>query len=182
MHVLTGRTAEKGYGMYIEDIASVYEEEKIKFNIDGEKQSISFMANTSVMQNVPFQARILNSSTVLFNTVMPIYVPEKFRDAVSRYLTLANYGLILGGFQLNMMNGELKYSVAGCHAEGEALADEVISRLTFVGFNMFNTYLPGVFSVIYGGKDPETAYGEVEAEIRFRQMKKEQNELEADGQ
>jgi len=159
--------------MYIDDIASVYESEKLNFNVNQEKQFITFKMNTNVSQDVPFMARIINNRTVLFETRLPVNVPEKSRDAVSNYLTRANYGLLVGGFQMDFSDGEVKYTVAGCHDEDDVLSDDVILRLTYVGFNMFDNYVPGVFSVMYGDRDPAATYDEIENELQERRARQE---------
>lgn len=159
--------------MYIEDIASVYEEEGLKFSTHEENQSITFNMNTHVSQDVHFIARIVNSRTVLFETRLPMNIPEEFREAVSSYLTRANYGLLVGCFQMDFADGELDYTTAGCHEEDDELSEDVIRRLTYVGFNMFDDYIPGVFAIIYGGKDPITAYETVEKAIEQKRRAQE---------
>lgn len=147
--------------MYIEDIASAYKEEGLKFTVNDEEQSITFKMNTQLSPSVPFTARIINERTVLFTTHSPMNVPKEKREAVSSYLTRANYGLLVGNFEMDFYDGELNYTVAGCYEEGQSLSYEVIRRLTYVGFNMFDTYMSGVFAIIYAGKDPAEAYREV---------------------
>jgi|GEM_PF-2423341 len=166
--------------MYIEDIASVYEEEGLNFHTDEEKQCILLKMSTKVSPDVQFIARIVNSRTVLFETRLPMNVPEKNREAVSSYLTRANFGLLVGGFQMDFSDGELKYTVAGCHDEDEPLSDDVLLRLTYVGFNMFDNYMPGVFAIIYGNKDPAEIYEEIEGALQARREQMEQDEEDDD--
>ncbi len=159
--------------MYIEDIASVYEEEELHFSTDEEHQRIDFKMNTRVSQDVPFRVRIANERTVIFETRLPMNIPEQYRETVSSYLTRANFGLWVGSFQMDFKDGELLYEAAGCHEDGEALPDDVIRRLTYVGFNMFDDYIPGVFAIVYGGRDAATAYQEVEKAIEQRRRQQE---------
>ena len=147
--------------MYIEDIALVYEEEGLKFSVDEAAQRIHFRMNTGVSQEVAFQARIVNPTTVMFVTSLPMNIPQADRDEVVRYLNRVNWALLLGNFEM-APDGELCYRVAGCHEENEALSDEVICRMSYVGFNMFDKYVPGVFSIVYGRKTAAQAYREIE--------------------
>lgn len=162
--------------MYIEDIASVYEEEGLNFRTDEEKQCILLKMSTKVSPDVQFIARIVNSRTLLFETRLPMNIPENKREAVSSYLTRANFGLLVGGFQMDFEDGEIKYSVSGCHDEDDALSDDVLLRLTYVGFNMFDNYMPGVFGVVYGNKDPAEIYDEIEEGLQARREQMEQDE------
>jgi len=165
--------------MYIEDIAALYEEEELKFHIDEEEQRIDFKMRTVASPDVQFTVLIVNDTTVMFKTRLPMNIPEQNRDAVSCYLSRANYGLLLGGFQMDYDDGELSYVISGCHEENESLSDYVILRYTYLGFNMFDDYIPGVFAIIYGGKNPGEAYENVSREIKERRMRLSQ-ELEDD--
>lgn len=149
----------------IKRIAAVYTGEKLNFSTDEENQRIDFNMNTEVARDVHFVARIVNPRTAMFTTVLPMNVPEANRPVVAEYLARVNYGLLLGNFQLDMSDGEISYKTIGCfEEEGEAgLPDGVVARLTFVGFNMFDKYVPGVFAIIYGGKQPKEAYDEIES-------------------
>ncbi len=160
--------------MYIEDIASVYEDEGLNFSTDDENQFIHFKMDTEVSPDVLFRARVVNGRTVLFETKLPMNIPEKSREAVSSFLTRANYGLLVGCFQMDFSDGELTYNAAGCHDEDDALSDDVIRRLTYVGFNMFDRYLSGVFAIVYSGMDPEQAYEDIERAIRERYEREQQ--------
>lgn len=155
--------------MYIEDIAQVYEEEELNFATDEEEQRIRFKMNTKVSPDVSFTARIVNETTALFTTILPMNIPEAKRDAVALYLNRANWGLLLGNFEMDPNDGELCYRVAGCFEENEPLADEIVRRMTYVGFNMFDKYVPGVFAIVYGNKGPVKAYEEIEAAEREAQ-------------
>ncbi len=150
--------------MYIEDIAEVYEDEELHFDTDDEEQRIRFKMNTKVSPDVGFTARIVNEATALFTTILPMNIPENKRDAVALYLNYANWGLLLGNFEMNPKTGELCYRVTGCFDDGDELTDEQIRRMTYVGFNMFDKYVPGVFAVVYGDRAPADAYAAIEAQ------------------
>lgn len=157
--------------MYIDDIASVYEEEGLKFHVEEDKQAIFLKMDIKQSPGINFIVRIVNSRTVLFETRLPMNIPEKDRDNVGKYLLRVNYHMLLGCFQMGFADGDLKFTVAGFHDEEEDLSEDSIHRLTYLGFTMFELYLPGVFAIIYGGKDPVAAYEEVKREIdRLRQM------------
>ncbi len=164
--------------MYIEDIASVYEDEGLNFSTDDENQLIHFRMDTEVSPDVLFRVRIVNSRTVLFETKLPMNIPEKSREAVSSYLTRANYGLLVGCFQMDFDDGELTYNAAGCHDDDDALSDDVIRRLTYVGFNMFDRYIPGVFAIVYSGKEPAKAYEDVEKAVQEKYAREQQEQEE----
>lgn len=145
------------------DIKRVYEAEKLNFNTDEEHGIIRFTMNTNVSPDIRFNVRTVNPRTALFTTILPMNIPEDMRGAVAMYLTRVNCTLLLGNFQLDMSDGELDYKAVGVYEEETGLTDKVVTRLTYVGFNMFDKYLPGVFAILYGNKSALEAFEEVTA-------------------
>ena len=144
-------------------IAEVYKAENLNFSTEEERGLIRFSMNTEASPDVRFTARVVNPRTALFTTILPMNIPEKNRAAVSEYLTRVNYTLLLGNFQMDLSDGELSYKSVGVFEEESGLPDSVVTRLTYVGFNMFDKYIPGVFSIIYGGRTAEEAFKEVDS-------------------
>ena len=145
----------------ITSIAQVYQAEDLNFSTDEERGIIRFSMNTQASPDVRFTARMVNPRTALFTTILPMNITEKNRGAVSDYMTRVNYTLLLGNFQMDLTDGELSYKAVGVFEEETGLPDSVVTRLTYVGFNMFDKYLPGVFAILYGGKTPAEAFDEV---------------------
>ena len=144
-------------------IAEVYKAENLNFSTEEERGLIRFSMNTEASPDVRFTARVVNPRTALFTTILPMNIPEKNRAAVSEYLTRVNYTLLLGNFQMDLADGELSYTSVGVFEEESGLPDSVVTRLTYVGFNMFDKYIPGVFAIIYGGRTAEEAFQEIES-------------------
>ncbi len=143
-------------------VKQVYEAEELNFSTDEERGMIRFSMNTEVSPDVRFVARIVNPRTALFTTILPMNIPENKREAVSEYLTRVNYVLLLGNFQMDMSDGELSYKSVGVFEPEQGLADSIVTRLTYVGFNMFDKYMPGVFAILYGGKSAAEAFDEID--------------------
>lgn len=146
----------------IESIKRIYEEEELNFSFEPESKLIRFSMNTEASSDVRFIVRIVNARTVLFTTILPMNIPEKMRSKVSEYINRVNYDLLLGNFQMDFSDGEFSYKAAAAFEEDFGLSDETILRLTYVGFNMFDAYVPALFSIIYGGKTPLEAFEEAE--------------------
>ncbi len=51
-------------------------------------------------------------------TVFPVKAPEEKRGAVAAFLTRANYGLILGSFELDFDDGEIRFKVTAICGAG----------------------------------------------------------------
>ena len=97
----------------------------------------------------------------VFYTVCAVNCPEELRPAMAEFITRANYGMVIGNFEMDYNDGELRYktSVDVEHAE---LSRELIRPLVYINCLMMDKYLPGIMSLIYGGVDAAAAVYSVE--------------------
>lgn len=98
----------------------------------------------------------------LFYSYFPVNVPENKRQAVAEFLTRANFGLIVGNFEMDFNDGELRYKTYGIDAQGSSLDTDLIGQLIFANVMIMDQYLPGIMSVIYAHVSPEIALMQVE--------------------
>jgi hypothetical protein len=99
----------------------------------------------------------------LFYGMLPIHVPEHMRGVMAEYLTRANYGLRIGNFEMDYVDGEVRFK-SSLDFEGEALTTNLIRNAIYPAVQTLDRYLPGALAVIYGGKAPEAAIAEIEAQ------------------
>ena len=149
----------------INRIAAVYEEEALVFSADAENRRIDLNMDTDATRGIRFPAVFADPQTVLFLSTLPITVPEETRAAAAAYLAYVNCGLLVGGFELDMEDGEVSYKTVGCFEPDSGLSPAVILRLTYAGFSMIDRYLPGLFDVAFGGKQPQQAFAEIEQQV-----------------
>lgn len=97
----------------------------------------------------------------VFYSVSPIAVPESARASVGEFLNRANYGMIIGNFEIDYSDGEVRYKTS-VDVEGDTLTGALCRQLVLANIMMMDRYLPGLMSVIYGGISPEQAINEIE--------------------
>ncbi len=98
---------------------------------------------------------------MLFYSYCPVKVPENKRPLVGDFLTRANYGLLVGNFEMDYNDGEVRYKTS-IDIEGDKLSVALVKRLVYDNLAVMDRYLPGVLSVIYGGASPTEAIAQVE--------------------
>ena len=98
----------------------------------------------------------------IFYSVMESNVPPEKRQAMAEFITRANYGMIIGNFEMDFSDGEVRYKTS-IDVEGGELAPLMVKSLIYANVLMMNRYLPGIMSVIYGGTDPAEAIAKVES-------------------
>ncbi|MEH1983839.1 MAG: YbjN domain-containing protein [Nostoc sp.] len=97
----------------------------------------------------------------IFYSLCSVNTPEEKRLAVAEFLTRANSGMVIGNFELDFADGEIRYKTS-IDVEGDRLSYAIIRRLVYANVTMMDRYLPGIMSVIYGNVSPEDAIAQIE--------------------
>ena len=99
----------------------------------------------------------------VFYSVCAASVPEDKRQAAAEFVTRANYGLIVGNFEMDYRDGELRYKTS-IDVEDDRLSPALIRSLVYANVAMMDRYLPGIMAVLYGSATPEEAVAQVEVQ------------------
>jgi hypothetical protein len=99
----------------------------------------------------------------VFYSICPVNAPENKRLAVAEFLTRANSGMIIGNFELDFADGEIRYKTS-IDVDGDTLSSALIKRLVYANVTMMDEYLPGIMSVIYGDVEPKDAIAQIESQ------------------
>ncbi|MEP6519602.1 YbjN domain-containing protein [Microcoleus vaginatus] len=98
----------------------------------------------------------------LFYSICPVNAPDSKRMAIAEFLTRANSGTIIGNFELDFTDGEIRYKTS-IDVQGDSLSFELIKQLVYANVTMMDQYLPGIMSVIYGEVEPKDAIAQIES-------------------
>jgi hypothetical protein len=98
----------------------------------------------------------------VFYSICPVKAPEEKRPAVAELLTRANYGLVVGNFELDYSDGEVRYKTSIAAKEGETLTPGLIKHAVYANVLTMDRYLPGIMSVLYSDVSPADAIAKVE--------------------
>ncbi len=97
----------------------------------------------------------------VFYSICPISTPEEKRGSLVEFLTRANYAMILGNFELDYNDGEVRYKTS-IDVEGDRLTFALIKRLVYTNVMMMDIYLPGIISVVQDDASPAEAIRSIE--------------------
>jgi len=92
------------------------------------------------------KARVEHEQFV-FYSVCPVNAPEDKRLPIAELLTRANSGMIIGNFELDFADGEIRYKTS-IDVKGDILSFELIKQLVYANVTMMDEYLPAIMSVI----------------------------------
>lgn len=98
----------------------------------------------------------------IFCSVTESNVPPGKRQTMAEFITRANYGMIIGNFEMDFSDGEIRYKT-NIDVEGGELAFLMVKSLIYANVLMMNKYLPGIMSAIYAGTDPAEVIAKVES-------------------
>ena len=102
----------------------------------------------------PFYARGREADRqLLIYSSCPVSVPPDRRLAVADMITCCNFGLLIGNFELDMNDGELRFKT-GLDVEQTELTESLIRPLVYANVLSTDRFLPAILRVIYDGESP----------------------------
>jgi hypothetical protein len=110
----------------------------IKFGIQGETADFDCFVDIK-----------LDRHLCILYVIAPNRVPSAKRTQVAEFLTRANYGLILGCFELDMEDGEVRYRTS-VQVEDSEMSQAMIKTMIYASIATMEGYYRGLMSIIYG--------------------------------
>ena len=90
-------------------------------------------------------------------SVLPEKIPAERRAAVNELLARINYGLILGNFEIDLTDGEVRFKVAADFGGAEPSVDQ-LKPLVATSLAQFDRWLPSLRAVAAGEDEPAPAF------------------------
>lgn len=91
------------------------------------------------------------SSILIVYSVLTVQVPAEHMAAAAEFVARANYGLIIGNFELDVRDGEVRYKTSiNVETVENQISDTMIRNLLGVNLTTFDRYLPGLMAVCEG--------------------------------
>lgn len=95
-------------------------------------------------------------------TVCPISADKDNPVEMMKYLTMVNYGLMNGNFEMDLSDGEIRYKTY-VDADGlESLPQVMIDLSLFIGIAMMDRFGDGIAALSFGFSDAETEFKKVQ--------------------
>lgn len=106
---------------------------------------------------------------IVFYTQCPLPVPADRRAAVTEFVTRANYGMIVGNFELDLVDGDLRFKTCLDLGPAPSLAGlppfaRLFGPMIGTALGAMDRYLPGITEVV-AGRAPAEALAAVETPV-----------------
>lgn len=126
------------------------------YEYDAEKQLIKMGINLkSKIKSGRIYVDLKEDCYVVY-VCAPINGDKDNLEELGKYLTMANYGLINGNFELDVRDGEIRYKTY-VNCDGlESLSSAVIQDSICVGCAMMDRYGDGIAALAMGFSDADT--------------------------
>ena len=148
-----------------ETIISALKAEKFHYDITVDEQERTIFKLGIKLENTNVET-VIHLRTewhqVAIYTFCPIKVPANLRLSIAEFITLANCNILLGSFEMDFEDGEIRYKSAYSYDDTFPNSEPVFLRNLYVTFNTLDRYFPGLMAVIYGNATPSHAIHQVE--------------------
>lgn len=99
----------------------------------------------------------------LFYSVLDSFTPPDKQPAMAEFLTRANYGMVIGNFEMDYSDGEVRFKTSiDVSANIEHLTEAQFRSVVFTNVLMMDKYFPGMMSVMYLNRPPAELIAEIE--------------------
>jgi hypothetical protein len=124
--------------------------EWVGFDHDEATHRMSLYVNAGVLLNLYLQffARE-NADSLVLQVRLPGNVAEEDRSEIGDFLLLANWGLKIGGFDIDQSDGEVIYRI-GIPVKGQSLTQSVVSEMIDCAISTVQRYADGLLRVVRG--------------------------------
>ena len=97
-----------------------------------------------------------NGRRLLVYSIYPVRVPEGKRPVVAELFTRINWGLPIGGFEMDWSDGEVRVRTAMPLEQGD-FTDKQFDHLFYSNLTLADRYLAGIYGTAFGNVTPEMA-------------------------
>ena len=83
----------------------------------------------------------------VFYALCPLTASEDRRSAIAELITKINYGMVIGNFEFDFSDGEIRYKTS-LDVEGDRLSLALIKQAVYINVLTMDKYLPAIAAVI----------------------------------
>ena len=113
----------------------------------------------------------------IFYSILPVNTPTEQISAVAEFITRVNYGMIIGNFELDYGDGEIRYKTS-IDVEGDNLSFPLMKQIVYANVVIMDRYLSGLMRVMYGDAQPADEVERIESTFGTESDDDEENDTD----
>lgn len=164
--ILSGESEQNSYGSLKEAVSAYLDSLNYQYSYDEERDLFSYKMSINSTLNqcdVGIFMKEDGFSVYAYSPITPRIDNLKQMTDVAEYLTRANYGMNLGGFQMDHRDGEVRYKTS-IMCFDRIPSQREIEFLVDIPALMLQRYGDGLARVVLTGADPEEEIALVETD------------------
>jgi hypothetical protein len=149
----------------LDKIKEYFDREKLKYvPLTREEEGIFFLGINGQFSRFHCIADLKEDMKVfLFYAICSINISQDKIDLISKFLTKINYGRMIGNFELDMNDGEIRYKVS-LNYEDIELTNTIIHNIVSTCIPSMDIVTPIIGGLVYGNLTLEEAFIKATAE------------------
>jgi hypothetical protein len=158
-------TTTSDFGTPFRALIDHCESNDLTFKADHEKKRIKLtICRNHALYGCTLQISHDDSIFQVYVSYPVLAKDEKMRPAATEFVIRANYGLVIGSFEMDMRDGEIRYHVGHLIGDGP-LVDGTICHLFGTSLSTSDRYFPAFMRLLFGGNTAEDAVYLAELEM-----------------
>lgn len=102
---------------------------------------------------------------LVFYSVFPVNAAPDQRPLMAEFITRANYGMVIGNFEMDYDDGEIRYKTS-VDVEGSLVTLPLIRQLVYANISITDHYFPALMRVMYSNQTPEDILADLALEAQ----------------
>lgn len=98
----------------------------------------------------------------VFYSVCPVNATPERLPQVVEFITRANYGMIIGNFELDYNDGEIRYKTS-IDVEGAEFPPQLVKQVVYANVVVLDRYFEGLMRVLYADANPAEEIAKIES-------------------
>ncbi len=148
-------------GTILEAVKIFLEEDKWPYNqLNGKTVYRTAFEGDNGSITCYIQEREEQQQLVIYS-LFPVRVPDALLPQIAEFTTRVNYGMVIGNFELDYTDGEVRYKTS-VDTEDSEIQQAVIRHLIYANVLTMDRYFSGLMRVIYAGVSALDAITEIE--------------------
>lgn len=144
-----------------EQVQAFFDKQELKYRSDPELGMLQMHVSS---RNGSWQCIVhVNTDRNVLSVfyIFPVKVKKAKRPLLSETLVRANYGLLVGCFEMDYEDGEIRYK-SSMPLHGDELSDDVLHHIVLASAHTFERYFESLMLVIYSDISPAEAVARAE--------------------
>jgi hypothetical protein len=120
--------------------------EQWKFASSAQQQTVSFVFDGKAGPWTTYVKAFDAEQQIAVYGVLPFTIEDDQRLAAAELITRINHGLVIGNFEMDFGDGEVRYKTS-LDFEGEVLTDKLVIQLVRANLAIVDSYLPAFIAM-----------------------------------